>query len=229
MKIEDVENLTKEEIDAIYDKCIYYISNIKNPSLRRCCLDIYSDYKEKLVNKPATKDPCHHFYYGGLLYHSYCVARNAITIAKLYYYVKLDLDLIIFGALLHDIGKTNDYLDFNDIEDIKDGRSGNSSYMVGHSYEGCHIVEMYLDKYDLDKNFKYQVLHMIGSHMKTFNDYGALTSPKMLEVIVINYADSIDSCLDKTRNGINKSKKGELYFNENQTNKFYKSLNPYYK
>lgn len=50
----------------------------------------------------------------------------------------------------------------------------------------------------------------------------------MLEVIVINYGDSMDATLDGTRNGINNSKNSELYFNENQTIKFYKSVNPYY-
>ena len=50
----------------------------------------------------------------------------------------------------------------------------------------------------------------------------------MLEVIVINYGDSMDATLDGTRNGINNSKNSELYFNENQTIKFYKSANPYY-
>lgn len=65
--------------------------------------------------------------------------------------------------------------------------------------------------------------------MKEFSEWGVLTSPKMLEVIVINYGDSMDARLDKTRNGINNSEKGELYYNENQTAKFYKSINPYYE
>ena len=150
-------------------------------------------------------------------------------IAELYDYIKLDMDLIIFGSLLHDIGKTNDYKDFDSIEKGETGILSSGSYMVGHSYEGTHIVENYLEKYNLEDKFKYQVLHMIGSHMKEFSEWGVLTSPKMLEVIVINYGDSMDARLDKTRNGINNSEKGELYYNENQTAKFYKSINPYYE
>ena len=58
---------------------------------------------------------------------------------------------------------------------------------------------------------------------------GSINITKNVEVIVINYGDSMDARLDKTRNGINNSEKGELYYNENQTAKFYKSINPYYE
>ncbi len=226
LKINNIEKLTDEEIEKIYLKCLEYANRIKNPDLKECCLQIYKDYKQKLISKPAS--PNHHFFKGGLIYHSYCVTRNAIMIAELYDYIKMDMDLVIFGSLLHDIGKTNDYRDFDSINVGETEILSSGSYMVGHSYEGTHIVENYLQKYDLDDKFKYQVLHMIGSHMKEFSEYGVLTSLKMLEVIVINYGDSMDATLDGTRNGINNSKNSELYFNENQTIKFYKSVNPYY-
>lgn len=228
MKINNVEQMTDEELENIYAKCLEYANRIKNPSLKACCLQIYEDYKQKLIAKPATGNPCHHFFRGGLLYHSYCVTRNAVTIAELYDHINLDMDLIIFGSLLHDIGKTNDYRDFCSIKEGESGILSSGAYMVGHSYEGTHIVESYLQKYDLEDKFKYQVLHMIGSHMKEFSEWGVLTSPKMLEVLVINYGDSIDAKLDRTRNGINHAEKGESYYNENQTAKFYKSENPYY-
>ena len=101
--------------------------------------------------------------------------------------------------------------------------------MVGHSYAGTHIVENYLTKYNLDDQFKYQALHMIGSHMKDYSEWGTLISQKMLEVLIISYADSIDAKLDSMKNGINNVKKGEPYFNYNQTTKFYKSANPYHE
>ena len=65
--------------------------------------------------------------------------------------------------------------------------------------------------------------------MKDYSEWGTLISQKMLEVLIISYADSIDATLDTMRNGINNAKKGELYFNYNQTTKFYKSANPYHE
>lgn len=81
------------------------------------------------------------------------------------------MDLVIFGALTHDIGKTNDFNDFNEDESYN-SKNGNSFALLGHSYEGTHIVENYLTKYEIDEQFKNQVIHMIGSHMNEYSELG---------------------------------------------------------
>ena len=116
-------------LEDIYNKCINFMEQIKNPILKDCCKKIYSDYKDKLLNKPGTNT--HHYYKGGLLYHIYCVTRNAITITSLYENLDVDLDLIIFGSLTHDIGKTKDFNDFIDDESYIIS-SGNSADLLGH-------------------------------------------------------------------------------------------------
>lgn len=225
-KIKNIENMTQEELENIYTECFNYANKIKNSDLRNCCLEIYEDYKEKLINKPATSGGCHHFYKGGLLFHLYCVTRNAISIYEMYDYIELDLDLIIFGALLHDIGKANEYNNFDIINKTGNVYMSNSSKLLGHSYEGTEIVSRYLDKYKIDKEFKLQALHMIGSHMKEFSEWGTLITPKMLEVIVINYADTMDAEIENNRLGINKALKGEKYNDLMNSTTFYKSANP---
>lgn len=74
--------------------------------------------------------------------------------------LNIDIDLVLFGALLHDIGKTNEYNDFLEEENYI-ARKGNGAELLGHSYEGVHIVDNYLSKYDIEVEFKNQVLHMI--------------------------------------------------------------------
>lgn len=212
-------------LNDIYNKCLEFIEQIKNPILKDCCKKIYSDYKDKLFNKPGTNT--HHYYKGGLLYHIYCVTRNAITITNLYGNLDVDLDLIIFGSLTHDIGKTKDFNDFTDDESYIMS-SGNSADLLGHSYEGAHIVENYLSNYDIDEQFKNQVVHMIGSHMNEYSEGGALVMPKMLEVIIISYADNIDSHLEPAHEILSLSNKGEKYKIINAPREYYKSLNPYY-
>lgn len=225
-KINDIDNMTQEELENIYIECIQYAKLIKNDDLRNCCLEIYSDYKERLMNKPATGGDCHHFYKGGLLFHTYCVTRNAITISKMYDYVDLDIDLIIFGALLHDIGKANEYNDYDTIVSTNNIYVSNGANLLGHSYEGAEIVSRYLDKYKLKSEFKLQVLHMIGCHMNEFSEWGSLTSSKMLEVLIINFGDAMDAEIENFRFGINSAKEGEIYHDLANTTKFYKSLNP---
>lgn len=216
----------REVIDVYYNRCIEYIKMIKNPILKECCMKIYEDYKEKLINKPATSGS-HHYYKGGLLYHIYSVTRNAIAICDMYSELEVDMDLVIFGALLHDIGKTNDYNDFIDDENYN-ANYGNSAALLGHSYEGTHIVENYLNKYEIDEQFKNQVIHMIGSHMNEYSEWGALVLPKMLEVQIINFADNIDAHLEPVNYLIKNANKGQLYKVSNAPRPYYKSLNPYY-
>ena len=69
--------MKNEELEKVYKECIEYANKIKNPVLREVSNRIYNDYKEAIMNKPATPGS-HHFYKGGLLYHLYSVTKNAI-------------------------------------------------------------------------------------------------------------------------------------------------------
>ena len=218
--------MNQEELEVCYNKCMELIKKIKNPILKECCQKIYEDYKEKMINKPATSGS-HHFFKGGLLYHIYCVTRNAVAICELYPELQVDMDLIIFGGLTHDIGKTNDFNDFTNSGDYSP-RTGNSAELLGHSYEGTHIVENYLKNYEISEEFKNQVIHMIGSHMNEYSEWGALVLPKMLEVIIINFADNMDAHLEPAYGVLQSAKPGELYKIGNAPRPYYKSLNPYY-
>lgn len=219
--------MSNEEIQECYKNCIEYSKKIKNPILRECCQEIYNDYKEKLLNKPATPGR-HHYFKGGLLYHIYSVTRNSYNIAKMYPNLNIDIDLVLFGALLHDIGKTNEYNDFLEEENYI-ARKSNGAELLGHSYEGVHIVDNYLSKYDIEVEFKNQVLHMIGNHMKEFREEGIFVETKMLEVIIISFADNIDNYLEPASRVIDNAKKGETYQFPKAERPYYKSLNPYYE
>lgn len=219
--------MSNEEIQECYKNCIEYSKKIKNPILRECCQEIYNDYKENLLNKPATPGR-HHYFKGGLLYHIYSVTRNSYNIAKMYPNLNIDIDLVLFGALLHDIGKTNEYNDFLEEENYI-ARKGNGAELLGHSYEGVHIVDNYLSKYDIEVEFKNQVLHMIGNHMKEFREEGIFVETKMLEVIIISFADNIDNYLEPASRVIDNAKKGETYQFPKAERPYYKSLNPYYE
>ena len=88
--------------------CIGYANKIKNPILKEVCVKILTNYKLKLISRPANNGG-YCYFEGGLLCHIYCVTRNAVTICELYLNLKVDRDLIIFGGLLHDIGKAEEF------------------------------------------------------------------------------------------------------------------------
>ena len=217
--------MDNEKLEEIYNKCIEYSNKIQNPILKDVAQRVYKDYKALLISKPATQGS-HHYYAGGLLFHMYSVTRNAIEICNMYKELEVDKDLVIFGALVHDIGKCNDFNDFKD--NNYEAVNGNSAALLGHSYEGTHIIENYLKDYEINEEFKNQVIHMVGSHMNEYSEWGALVLPKMLAVIIINYADSMDAYFEPAHKIIKDAKKGELYKIGNAPRPYYKSLNDYY-
>ncbi len=52
--------------------------------------------------------------------------------------------------------------------------------------------------------------------------------PKMLEVIIINFADDLDAHIEPDHQAIKHANKRELYKINNAPREYYKSLNPFY-
>ncbi|MCI9234029.1 MAG: HD domain-containing protein [Bacilli bacterium] len=204
-------------LEAIYEQCIKLSHQIKNPILKECCERILHDYQDAIMRKPASLGN-YHYFRGGLLCHMYCVTKNALSIMDLYTKLKVDSDLIIFGALLHDIGKATEYTDFMHNQA---GYISNDFELLGQSYKSMHIIESYLSKFSLDVEFKSQILHIIRATHEEEN------VSKMLEAIIVQYADKLDKKMSSISLMFNKAKKGAQFaLNENE--QVYKSLNEQY-
>lgn len=111
-------NLTIEDKEKKFLELITYAKKIKNTALKNSCLCILNDYKQDIINRPAghnylekhENDRTHQCYDGGLLDHTLNVTVHSYNIG-LQYKDKVDMDLIIFGSILHDIGKTKILID----------------------------------------------------------------------------------------------------------------------
>ena len=212
------ENLTEEQKEEKFNGLINYAKKINNNSLRNACINILNDYKQELFHRGAGHDGIemnkynrtHQCFDGGLLDHLYNVTKNAYDIG-LNYKEKVDMDLILFGAILHDIGKVKIFDKWNENGEIKSNL--NYSYLlVDHVYIGEKIVEEYLDKEDISEKFKYQSLHIIATHMDTMDKH-------MAEAYIVSYADSIDADIENIisypRNAINPVYNEYYYESEN--------------
>lgn len=211
-------NLSKEEKDSKFQELICFAEKIKNSELKKVCIDILKDYKDELYTHAAGHDgieniKCnrtHQCFDGGLLDHMLNVTKNAYNIGAIYK-DEVDMDLIIFGAILHDIGKIKIFDKWKENDDIK----SNLSYaylLVDHVYLGERLVEKYLDKEDISEKLKYQALHIIATHMDTMEKH-------MAEAYIVSYADSIDADIENIisypRNNINPILKTYIYESEN--------------
>ncbi|HHX40917.1 MAG TPA: HD domain-containing protein [Armatimonadetes bacterium] len=127
----------------------------------------------------------HHAYAGGLLEHTLGVAEIALTLASRFPHV--DRDLLLTGALLHDIGKVEAYRTNAPPEMTDRGR------LLGHVYPGARIVDRFIDRLEeFPAELRDRVLHLIGSHHGD-RAHGVFEVPKMPEAIVLHFADNVDA------------------------------------
>ncbi|HHY59264.1 MAG TPA: CRISPR-associated endonuclease Cas3'', partial [Clostridia bacterium] len=166
------------------------IAGIANPHLQSLVRQIFGDetLAEQFRRAPAAKAH-HQAYLGGLLEHTLNVVKLAEQIAAAYEGV--DRDLLLTGALLHDIGKIYEYrydvfIDYTDA-----GR------LLGHIVIGAGLVQERLrDLPDFPETLKLKVLHMIVSHHGRY-EWQSPKRPKFLEAAILHQADYLDAEVDK--------------------------------
>ena len=152
----------------------------------RMALDLLEAYKDKLLKWPATKST-HHNYYGGLLYHSLRVTASTDAICKTY---KLDAQLAVSAAAIHDIGKVRELT----ADAAGTGDYGEEGVAFGHLLLGIEMIDEMLlahpDRYTQD-DVKW-LKHIIASHHGE-QEWGAVTTPCIPEAWAVHYADAMDA------------------------------------
>ena len=184
--------LPKGEIDtdSFVDRLYQTIESIKDPSLLQLLKRFFddSDWFEKFKEAPGGK-LWHHAYLGGLLEHTMCVVEICKIMAQLY--PKAHRDLLITGALLHDIGKIDEYGHDGGFFDFTDeGR------LWGHISMGAQQVRNMIEGLEKEEQFpvelKRQIIHLILSHQGEL-EHGSPVLPATLEAIILYYSDEMDS------------------------------------
>jgi 3'-5' exoribonuclease len=140
---------------------------------------------------PAAKRN-HHAYLAGLLEHSLSVARAADLLAGHYLKqgARVDRDLLVAGALLHDVGK---------VRELTAGRSisySDEGQLLGHILIGLQLVTRAAE--DIPQLAPERLLHLqhlIASHQGR-HEWASPKLPHTLEALILHYADDLDSKLN---------------------------------
>jgi len=139
----------------------------------------------------------HHAYIGGLLEHTLSMAAVARLLAAHYPYV--NLDLLLAGVLLHDVGKADAYSLDEGFGHSDDGR------LVGHILRGALLIERAASELDFPAGSLQELLHLIASHHGT-QEWGSPVVPRTLEAVLLHQIDLLDSrvggYLDHVRNDL---------------------------
>jgi len=140
---------------------------------------------EQFSTAPAAKK-MHHAYIGGLLEHTLSVTGMAVKAAD--HYPGLDRDMLVAGALVHDIAKTKEFsykslpFDYTDC-----GR------LVGHLVLGADMVRQAAAGIDgLGEGRVDQLVHLVLSHHGR-HEFGAPVLPMTPEAILLHHLDDMDA------------------------------------
>ncbi len=163
------------------------IGEVKDPFISRLLKKIFmkTEVGQRFQRAPAAKG-IHHAYRGGLLEHSLSMARVASLLAD--HYQAIDKDLMIAGALLHDIGKTVELQDDVGVIEYTDiGR------LKGHVVIGSEFILKTAEEIkDFPKELLIHLQHLVLSHHGK-QEFGSPVVPMTAEALLLSFIDDMDA------------------------------------
>jgi len=175
-----------QNIDTVMAEIEGFKSKVDNSHLK-ALLDLFFEDKiimEKFRLAPAAKR-AHHAYIGGLAIHTLNVIKLMTHIQSIY--KSCNIDLLITGGILHDIGKIYEYTYTKKLDISTKGK------MLGHIMIGYELVVEKINKIPkFPEDLKLKLLHMILSHHGEF-EWGSPKQPMFLEALILHFIDNLDS------------------------------------
>jgi 3'-5' exoribonuclease len=183
----DISNFlecTQRNIDEMVKELRTTAAALSNTHLRQLLNAFLNDqaFMDAFKRVPAAKT-LHHNYIGGLLEHVVELIGLVKDVAK--HFPSVDLDLLIIGAFLHDIGKVKELTVKKSIGYTTEGR------LIGHISLG---YEMVTEKINAIPSFPSELSmllkHIMLSHHGEY-EFGSPKRPKIVEAVIINYLDDL--------------------------------------
>lgn len=178
--------MTEKDIEEMFQSLLEVSREIKNPHLSRLLQLIWEDESFVKLFKiaPASKS-LHHNYLGGLLEHTLSLAH--LVLKNVSHYSGLNLDLLLTGSILHDIGKV-DELSYRRSFDYSDqGR------LLGHIILGLERVDDKVRQLpDFPEDLSMLLRHLLLSHHGQYI-WGSPKRPMTLEAVMLHFLDDMDA------------------------------------
>ena len=187
--LSDYIRQTDKNVEELYNGLLRRIREVHDPKLRQLLESFFVDdpkFVKKFKEHPAAKS-VHHNYLGGLIEHVSSVVENAVYMADAY--PGVDRDLVITGAMLHDIGKMQELTEMPTAEYTDAGQ------LLGHIMLGYQMVSERMQRLGaFPKMQQEMLLHIILSHHGEL-EFGSPKVPVTREAMIVHFADNIDAKL----------------------------------
>jgi 3'-5' exoribonuclease len=159
----------------------FLAGEIHHPGLGRLVGRFVADgrIRERMRNAPAAET--HHAYAGGLLEHTVAVASLCREAAQLH--PRLDGDLLLAAALLHDVGRTETFTGGVTIALSEEGR------LLGHVLAGVRLIDHAARDVDLGEAALLPLLNAVAGH------HGPLEGRRLEtpEALALFHANALDA------------------------------------
>lgn len=185
---------SKRNLDEMKKEFDQKIKSITNKSLAKLLKQIFSgETYEKFCNAPAGKS-WHHAYIHGLLEHTLEIIKICELMCE--FHPELNRDLLISGAMLHDIGKIEE-LSFDSAFEYTD-----KGKLIGHIVIAYNMVSDETNKIQgFALELKNNLLHLILSHQGKL-EHASPVVPKTAEAIALYQADELSAKVNAYKNAI---------------------------
>jgi len=188
-KAEDCIPCSPRPLDEMWAELQGRIASVSSEPIRELLQRIVARHGERLRIWPAARQ-IHHAYRGGLIEHVLKIMDIAVFLADAY---ALRRDLVIAGALLHDIGKLEELTYDVAIDYSVEGN------LIGHIVIGVGMVrDVVREMPDFPPELALELEHLILSHHGS-KEMGSPVKPMTPEAFVLAAADDFDAKLHQVR------------------------------
>ena len=178
--------ISLETLKSRFDE---YLASVQDVHLQRLLNRIFTPERKKQFYRATAAKSIHHNYSGGLLEHSVQVAELCLRAVDVF--SGLNRDLVLTGALLHDIGKIVE-LDVKIVPQYTvEGR------LIGHVVLGAELLtltvsRMRLEGEEFPAELEWMLKHMILSHHGSL-EFGSPVIPLFPEALLLHSMDNLDA------------------------------------
>jgi len=183
---EDFVATCARPISDMWEELQTYVKLVDDPDLQRL-LEAFGaddDLKDSFCRAPASRG-WHHGYLGGLLEHTLSVTRLCTEAAA--GFPEASQSMVITGAVMHDLGKIDDYQCTTVIEHTLSGR------LLGHIVTGyTRLLALATAVPGFPEEKLLRLAHIVISHHRR-EEWGSPQRPKTIEAQIVHYADNFDA------------------------------------
>lgn len=190
--LNDFRPVTEKDIAEMRRQLQVMIERIGSPHLSNLLEAIFTPEFLDAFSTATAARQVHHAYAGGLLEHTLEVMEYCITVTEVQG-ERLNGDLLLTGAMLHDVGKLWEY----DQSGLTFRRTGIGQLLGGHVILGHDFLRDKLAEIeDFPEGLAVHLDHLILSHHGQ-REWGAVEEPRTIEAVALHHADLMSARINQ--------------------------------